>query len=388
MLGRQPELGIAELERLYGTVRWFAHDSALVESDVFNVERLGGTIKGGVVVRELTGADWRKTSMELVRVYHKKWSNASGKLTVGISAYGFTISSQDVQRTGHILKSKLKGNGVSVRIVPNEQPTLSSASSHHNKLGLSANKVELMVVRGHNGKVIIAESTGAQNITALARRDQARPARDAFVGMLPPKLAMVMLNLANHHSNNLNPVRKTVLDPFCGTGVVLQEALLSGHSVVGTDISDKMVAYTTENLTWLSDKYELRGSKFEVHQADATSAKWSEPIDSVVAEGYLGQPFSAPPSDKKLAEVRQTCDTIISKFLTNIGKQIQSGTPLCIAIPAWRGKDDRFTHLYLVKKLDELGYKQIEFKNVSARDLLYHRPDQIVARELLVLEKL
>ncbi len=388
MLGRQPELGIAELERLYGTVRWFAHDSALVESDVFDVERLGGTIKGGIVARELTGADWRKTSMELVRFYHKKWSNAPGKLTVGISAYGFTISAQDVQRTGHILKSKLKSSGVSVRIVPNEQPALSSASSHHNKLGLSANKIELMVVRGHNGKVIIAESTGAQNITALARRDQARPARDAFVGMLPPKLAMIMVNLANHDDGSPSSEQKTLLDPFCGTGVVLQEALLSGHSVAGTDVSDKMVAYTTENLAWLSEKYELRGSKFKVHQADATSATWSKPIDGVVTEAYLGQPFSAPPSDKKLAEVRQTCDTIISKFLTNIGKQIQSGTPLCIAIPAWRGKDDQFTHLYLIKKLDELGYKQIEFKNISARDLLYHRPDQIVARELLVLEKI
>jgi hypothetical protein len=35
-----------------------------------------------------------------------------------------------------------------------------------------------------------------QDIDAYAERDFERPMRDAFVGMLPPKLAQIMLNLA------------------------------------------------------------------------------------------------------------------------------------------------------------------------------------------------
>lgn len=46
-----------------------------------------------------------------------------------------------------------------------------------------------IIIIQHNSRTIIAESIGAQNITALAKRDQTRPKRDAFVGMLPPKLA-------------------------------------------------------------------------------------------------------------------------------------------------------------------------------------------------------
>ncbi len=382
MLGRQPAIGIAELERVHGDVHWFGHDSAIVNCESFDIERLGGTIKAGMVVSELTGSDWRKTSMELVRTYARKWRGSSGKITVGISAYGFTITVQEVKRTGHILKSKLKESGVSLRVVPNEHTAISSASSHHNKLGLSPNKVELMIIRGHNGKVVIAESTGSQNITALARRDQARPARDAFVGMLPPKLAQIVINLAV--GNKEKPL--TLLDPFCGTGVLLQESVLMGYDVIGTDLSEKMVSYSNKNLEWLQGYHHIN-TKWRLFAGDATDTKWPGMIDAVAAESYLGQPFSAPPSDKKLAEVRNTCDTVVGKFLQNIAGQIESGTPLCIAVPAWNDGNDRFTHLHLVKKLDTYGYKQIEFKNVNARDLLYFRPGQVVARELLVFEK-
>lgn len=385
MLGRQPALGMAELERTFGDVRWFSHDTALVNTDSLDIERLGGSVRAGRVIAELEGTDWRKTSMELVSTYYAKWSKIDGKITLGISVYGFKVSPRDIQRTGLILKSRLKGNGVSLRLIPNEQAVLSTATSHHNKLGLSPNKVELLIIRGHNGKAIIAESTGSQNITALAKRDQERPARDAFVGMLPPKLAQIMINLAD--AGNTETKDRVVLDPFCGTGVLLQEAALLGYSVYGTDLSEKMVDYSQRNLEWLLSKFKHSSPKIEIHHGDAMTTKWHQPIDIVAAETYLGQPFSAPPSPKKLVEVRGNCDHIISTFLKNIGRQLQPGTPLCIAVPAWRAADESVTHLPLIKNLDELGYKQKAFKNIDAKDLLYFRPDQVVARELLVLEK-
>lgn len=388
MLGRQPVIGMAELERHFGDVRWFSNDTALVDSDSFDIERLGGTTKAGRVVARLDHADWRKASMALVRAYHENWSQTTHKITVGISAYGFKVSPRDVQRTGLILKSKLKHSGVSMRLVPNEQSILSTATAHHNKLGLSPHKVELMVVRGHNGSTIIAESTGSQNITALAKRDQGRPARDAFVGMLPPKLAQIMINMAVGGRQLVDgKSRPVVLDPFCGTGVILQEAALLGYKVYGTDLSDKMIDYSRRNLDWLSSQLQTPIANNQLHQADAMTATWQQPIDAVVCETYLGQPFSAPPSAEKLDQVRRNCDHIISEFLKNIGAQIASGTPLCIGIPAWNDGNENFTHLPLIKKLTELGYTQIRLKNVGVKDLLYYRPDQVVARELLILEK-
>jgi tRNA G10 N-methylase Trm11 len=419
ILGRQPALSMAELEHLYGAdaAHWFSDQAATVKTNAFFIDRLGGTQKAGKVAFELGSADWRDASTKIIQHYAKKWSGFEGKITLGISAYGFTAKPTEIQKTGIVLKQKLKKNeGGSLRLIPNPEAALNTAASHHNKLGLSPNKVELLVIRARNGRVIVAESIGAQNITALALRDQKRPKRDAFVGMLPPKLAQLMINLAASASNTSQtlgakealvsesfphnssaestPLKTNVstkgehriLDPFCGTGVVLQEAMLMGYSVYGTDLSEKMIDYTQENLSWLMDRFNVTNT-INLHAGDAMDTKWQPPIDAVVCEGYLGQPFSAPPSLGKLEEVRKNCNHIMSSFLKNIASQLESGTPLCVAIPAWRDTNGTFTHLPLINDLEKLGYTRFAFKNVKNEELLYYREDQIVARELLVLVK-
>jgi len=379
ILGRQPAISIAELERVYGDVRWFSDISALVETDSLDVQRLGGTQKAGRVIKKIPAGDWRKASLQIVQHYARSWAGYEGKITLGISAYGFDVSTRDIQKTGLILKTKLKGTTASLRLIPNQETALSTATSHHNKLGLSDNKIELIVVRGQNG-IVIAESTGAQNITALAARDQGRPKRDAFVGMLPPKLAQIMVNLAGIEHGR-------ILDPFCGTGVILQEALLMQHKAYGTDLSEKMVRFSRDNLKWLEESHHVKAG-WDLAEGDAMDTKWKAPIDAVVSEAYLGQPFSAPPSPAKLTEVRGNCNHIISEFLKNLGTQIKSGTPIVLAVPAWKDTYENFTHLPLISQLDTLGYKQVELINVRPDQLLYFRPDQVVARELLVLTKI
>lgn len=385
ILGRQPALGIAELERVHGSenVNWFSDSSAIIEAEAFSIEHLGGTQKAGRVILRLPRGDFRQTSMKIVQHYTKKWENSEHKITLGISAYNFPISPRDVQKTGIIIKQKLKNNGITLRLVPNSEAALNSATSHHNKLGLSDNKVELLVMRAKDGQIIVAESIGAQNITALAKRDQGRPKRDAFVGMLPPKLAQIMINLAMVQAKNKTT---RLLDPFCGTGVILQEAALMGFSVYGTDLADKMIDYSRANLEWLASTYALP-IESTLHQGDAMSTKWQQPIHIIATESYLGQPFSAPPSPSKLAEVRRNCNHIIGTFIKNIAPQIKPGTTLCIAIPAWKDINGTFTHLPLISDLHTLGFTQVQFKNITPQDLLYHREDQVVARELLVLTK-
>ena len=380
ILGRQPALGMAELEQLYGptATRWFSDISALIDSNSFDFERLGGTQKAGRVVSELRG-EWRQVSMKLVSAYTQAWADHEGKITLGISAYGFNASPRDIQKTGIILKSKLKERGVSLRLIPNTDAALSSATSHHNKLGLSNNHVELLVVRATNGAVVIAESVGAQNITALAARDQGRPKRDAFVGMLPPKLARMMVNLAPIDSGR-------VLDPFCGTGVLLQEAALLGYDVYGTDLVPKMASFTKANMDWLVDTHHVAPS-ITLDTGDAMSYQWQQPIDAVSCEAYLGQPFSAPPSPGKLVEVRGNCNHIISEFLRNIAPQLAPGTPLCVAVPAWRDTNGSFTHLPVIDSVGTLGYNRTTLRHVHNDQLLYYREDQVVARELLLLTK-
>ncbi len=410
ILGRLPDLSIAELESVFGSskVNWFSENSALVESDYLNVEKLGGTIKAGNVIKTLHSKDFHKISQEIIRYYSHKWLGHVGKITLGISAYGVKTTPKDIQKIGLILKNILKKSNTSLRLIPNNELFLSSAVSHHNKLGLSDNKIELLIIAGSGIQIIIAESTGAQNISALAKRDQGRPKRDAFVGMLPPKLAQIMVNLATgpHRHNDGISIKdgadtrqislpsKTesirLLDPFCGTGVILQEAALMGNAVYGTDLSEKMIRYTRDNLNWLKDSRHI-SSDWYAHEGDAMTTKWQQPIDAVASETYLGQPFSKFPSLEKLKENQQNCGRILSNFLKNISSQLKSGTIMCLAVPEWRDEleDNRVATFGLT--LDSSVHNRllaISFKNTSNDSLVYYRPGQVVSRRLYVIVKI
>lgn len=383
LLGRQPELSLAELERVFGSnsVSIFSNSVALINTGEFDIEKLGGTLKAGLVLDHLPSTDWSIIEREIIKLF-SSGNVPNGKITFGLSVYGIKIPVKTIEKTGLKIKSNLKKIGRSARHISSNEPALSTATSHHNKLGLSTNKIEIIIAQGFDNRTIIASSIGSQNISAYARRDQGRPRRDPFVGMLPPKLAQIMINLAAGEKTGLR-----ILDPFCGTGVLLQEAALLNHKPYGSDMSAKMIDYSRQNLEWLA---KLRHLDIEVDlvEADATTHLWKKPIDAVVTESYLGQPFSAPPSPAKLKEVVGNCNHIISSFLKNIGGQIKTGTPLCIAIPAWRDKNGNLTHLPLTNQLAKLGYARVDLKNVDSSKLAYFREDQIVARELLLITKI
>lgn len=382
LLGRQPELSMAEIERFYGAsnVSVFSSVSALIETTEFDIQNLGGSIKAGLIINNLATTDWTIIENSLLNIFDNS-NLPTGKITFGISVYGLKVPAKTVEKTGYKIKSKLKTIGRSARQIISNEPSLSTATSHHNKLGLSANKIEMLILKGFGNNTIIASSVGTQNISAYARRDQGRPKRDPFVGMLPPKLAQMMINMASGDRKGLR-----LLDPFCGTGVILQEAYLLGHKPFGSDLSEKMVEYSIENLKWLSKAKHLE-IDISVSKADATTHLWKKPIDTVATETYLGQPFSAPPSKQKLNEVMMNCNHIISSFLKNVAGQTTIGTPMCVAVPAWRDSNGELTHLPLIKQLGKLGFTRIELKHVDSSKLAYFREDQIVAREILLIER-
>lgn len=172
ILGRQPQLGIAEIERVYGSknVSVFSRETVKFNADIFDIQRFGGVMKAGKIAIEIPSERWSDIHQAILKHYIDKWSSYDGKITLGISVYDMRVDKRDIQKTGIILKQKLKNSGASLRIVPNQDIALTTATSHHNKLGLSDNKVELIIVRGDNKSVIVAESTGSQNITAYANR--------------------------------------------------------------------------------------------------------------------------------------------------------------------------------------------------------------------------
>jgi tRNA G10 N-methylase Trm11 len=402
ILGRQPALGLAELESLVGAdkVKPIGTSAALVDREPadFPMQRLGGTIKACKLLTELPFTDWQKITRHLTKGVPKYTRHYDpGKITFGISAYGLKSSPAAINATALSVKKAVRNdNGRPVRVVPNKESVLSSAQVLHNKMTERPYGIELVLVRDGN-KTWMAQTFAVQDIGAYAARDQARPKRDARVGMLPPKLAQIIVNLA---VGDANPrYGGTVLDPFCGTGVVLQEASLMGFDVSGSDIDERMISYAHDNLVWLTQQPDSNLTAPSADElfcrldvADATSFEWKPIPNFIACETYLGRPFSALPKPEILAEVMQDVDTIHRKFLQNIARQTEPGFRMCIAVPAWVPSNVQplsskvhFKHLKTLENLAELGYTRVSFAHVRDEDLIYHREGQIVARELVVL---
>jgi tRNA (guanine10-N2)-dimethyltransferase len=392
ILGRQPKLSLAELENLFGAekITEISDYAALVTSgDPLAQARLGGTMKCARLLSRLENTDLSGAFSYLQSNIPKHLQYLSdGKLQFGVSIYGFKAQKNWLLKQMLELKKIIKKQGRSVRIIENKSEALESAQVLYNKL-TGPLGWELLLIKDGND-VILAQTYAVQDIDAYAARDFGRPKRDAFVGMLPPKLAQIMINLSLN-CKKPNPDNHTlqILDPFCGTGVVLQEAILMGFEVFGSDISKKMIDYTKANLTWLREEYPNQGLVLTIEAADATNHHWLEAniIDSVVCETYLGKPLTSLPDQRKLDEIMDEANTIAEGFLQNISSQLKKGTRLCVAFPAWYLGNSKFKHLKVLDHLADLGYNRLDLVHADKKDLIYHRENQVVARELTILEK-
>ena len=395
ILGRQPALSCAELEALYGAdaITRVSDEAALVQSDTpLPQDQLGGTMKSALVLAQIQNTNLADIFSRLETIVPDLAAQLpEGKVHCGVSVYGEKAQKNWLLKQLLTLKKAVKKTGRSIRIIENKSEALEAAQVLYNKL-TAERGIEIIIVK-HGAGFIIARTTAVQNFDDYAARDHGRPKRDAFVGMLPPKLAQIMINLGRRTQDvGLRSEERTenvLLDPFCGTGVIPQEALLMGYSVVATDLSDKMVDYTDINLQWLKETVGYNGAVLSVDLADATKQTWlnAERFTSIVCETYLGTPLSGLPSPAKLDEIIDEANEIASGFLKNIAPQIAPKTRLCVALPAWNLGNEKYKHLKVLDSLEKLGYNRVEFVHANEFELIYHRPDQIVARQLTILEK-
>lgn len=406
ILGRQPAIGIAELESLYGSdkIQPVGERVVIVDEDpcLLAFDRLGGSVKFCKILTTTPATKWHEVADFLIKAAPNQSQNMpEGKMLLGISELGFNVSVKQLEATGLSIKKAVRSTGRAVRLVPNKTGELNAAQIIHNKL-TGQNGWDLIIIKDGN-KTIIAQTVKVQDIESYAERDHGRPMRDSKVGMLPPKLAQIIINLAagklpegklksicdtpldqEHPRPSLS---QAILDPFCGTGVLLQEALLMGYDVIGSDLEERMIEYSAGNLKWLNDIYKLGLEKYNLEVGDATTLQWTEKPDIVACETYLGRPFSSLPDQNTLKQNISTCNLIVANFLKNIAPQLQSGTRLCIAVPAWQIRPNNFMELPLIDSLSDMGYNKSRFEHVKDGDLIYYRKDQIVARRLLVIIK-
>ncbi len=376
VLGREQTLAYAELAAVTGSDTLQRFEQVVCGTDAQpDWQHIGGVIRSGqVLATHGAGLNAVMTAIQ----DRLTADQATGKINLGVSFVTPAIKPHQVQGFGKQLKTHLKAAGFNIRVVPARAGTsLNSAQVQYNKL--LGPHYEFCLWRDETGWQL-GRTTWIQDIEGYTQRDRGRPARDARVGMLPPKLAQMMINLA------AVPISTTLYDPFCGTGVLLLEGLEQGLKVAGSDKAADMVAATQTNLAWWYEKHETAvPSPLPVTEQDALRLRLPDESVIIVAEGYLGRvdlkqtQASAQQIEAEAKRMDQFYRTVLTHW-----RNLSQINGIILALPFWSFQGRRF-RLELLDDLGSLGYTGSQFVGTNRRELTYHRPDQIVGRMIVKL---
>ncbi len=273
-LGQNKPLAIAELKAIFPaaslgeakvSILPLSTEEPLSEEQFC---RLGGSIKVAQEIAEYQDdSDLKKKLLELL----KDTKNFS--LTF--------LASQSTKDLSEQIKDELLERHIARYLLAKDSTGLSPVALQKKKV------TEIFVDPKENR---FYKTVWSHNFRHWIARDRNKPYVTPKLGMLPPKLARIMVNLG---IADKDPKGVTLLDPFCGTGTVLMEASLLGISVIGSDLSPQQVTGTNSNMKWLPKEQSCAGSKsaLTLLVADATHiSKEVSCVDTIVTEPTLGPP--------------------------------------------------------------------------------------------------
>ncbi|MFC1655803.1 TRM11 family SAM-dependent methyltransferase [Patescibacteria group bacterium] len=383
ILGRKWMLAAAEIKAVFGDAFVTAfNEFAICEFDKplkdpqIVLDKLGGTIKIGEIVDEVPGVKHLDSA-----IIDYLSSVRDGKIQFAISLYNMTDGYKNtLKKLLRNVKDGLRESGSGkVRFYNKPDQNIKSVVIHEENLAQKGTDISVM---RDSGRHYIARTVAVQNFKKYSIRDYDRPAKDAKSGMLPPKLAQIMINLACKGRDDA-----VIYDPFCGSGTVLMEGALMGHKVIGSDISNKAILDSQKNLKWLSEQFKVDlGLVRNIFVKDATKVVLEdlpERPDFIVGETYLGPPLFKLPSPDEIKKNFSEIEGIVLGSLKQFKNIAAKGGSIVLAVPFYRYRGGKHFLDNLVEKAGELGIVVDNLPNGSKRgSLLYDRKDQVVGREI------
>lgn len=388
VLGTNTALSVAEICQVFSGRDWqlLAQDFLVGELPASfdadqEIRKLGGVIKIGKIVTVIKSGNDRKLLEKIADIADQRLaSTTGGKFNFGFSSYGKRYFNK--KDYGLKLKKYFQDQEISSRFVVSRENTLSSVVVSQNKL--LTRGVEI-ILAGDGDDILIGETLAVQPFKDLSLRDYGRPARDDLSGMLPPKLAQVMLNLSGKIDENT-----VIIDPFCGSGTVLTEALLMGcKKIFGSDISAVAIESSRKNLSWVREMYKIEAAEYKLFVKKAEQlSKFIKPesVNAIVTEPYLGPQRGKIEFQAVVRELEELYTIAIQEFY----KILKPGGRVVMVWPLYYGErpiSPSYEGFEIISVLPT-ELKNSQFIRISQRNtIVYGRPGQKVYREIIVLER-
>ncbi|MEK7605900.1 MAG: methyltransferase domain-containing protein [Patescibacteria group bacterium] len=391
ILGRYPDLSRKEIEavldmqKIVFTPIESTNSLYLIQTpNELSIEKLnqtlGGTVKIGRIIHTLPlpcTQDALENYLTSDVLFSDILSPQEDKVNFGISFYSASEKSPlSILSLLRAIKIHLEAQGFRARFPDHRGPVLSSASVGKNKLLTTG--AELLLIQS-NKELLIGKTLAIQEFEAFSQRDYGRPARDMDSGIMPPKIARMMLNLAEV------PHDQSIIDPFCGSGTMLQEATLLGYTdVTGTDNSDKALKDTKQNLKWLNEKQKITVQP-RILKADVTtlSKTFSEnTFSAVITEPYMGPNLQQRPSIQLIQQNQIELTTLYLSALTEFIKVLKPDGVIVMILPVFH-LNRQFLSLDILNDAEKLGLIQIPLSKERRQTILVGNRYDFVLREIV-----
>lgn len=323
VLGRDPELSLLELECYFEArnieykIIEYSREVALVSLPKLNFSRLikelGGTIKIAEVFSDSGNLGEIEYSFNNMKI------DVDKRLDYAISSYNSNL--QDFIK--EILKERFRKEKIKVFCKKPARKTdrfLTPSEIIDKKL--IEKGLDIVVYKNN-----IAQTIVVFNPFEYQERDLKRPKKD-FLKTTSLRIAKILVNLSYAKQDFV------LLDPFSGTGTILQEALLNNINVIGIDIDQKSVDSSNENLKWLKSTYNT-SKKFNIYPGDSTNMSHiiKTKVDAIVTEPYMGPFLKNIPSRQESEYIASKLRPIYTGFLIEAHKILKKEGKLVVIMP-------------------------------------------------------
>ncbi len=203
----------------------------------------------------------------------------------------------------------------------------------------------------------------------VEKRDMKKPVRRESLA-ISPRIARILINLSGAKEGDL------ILDPFCGVGGIIQEAVLMNINCIGIDLDGEAISGAKENMTWLKNNYSFK-SKVEFIRGDSINAP-NRQYCAIVAESSLGDILRRKLSKKQAERYLDNFLTKVIPLLRKFKEVKRPNAKIAITFPCFEGVEIKKEDICGPSGLKGYSLKDVNFPIVEKRN------DQFVNRQIWV----